>query len=152
VQSYKGTDACWGTNLRGVKTSPVVLNVPNRVVYSPHAYEFAPPTKDGVVVPSLIEKTWGYIYQDNIAPVFVGEFALPRGNDVKKEKWYKDFVNYLASTKGNAPLPGAQGISWSYFGFTPNSGDTQGVLEDSAGWDKVNPKVMNPLKEIETSR
>jgi aryl-phospho-beta-D-glucosidase BglC (GH1 family) len=148
VQFYKGKGEGWGTNLMGVKTQPVVLNVPNRVVYSPHAYEFADPSKDGVVVPDLINDAWGYIYQDNIAPVFVGEFALSKNSTPKQDAWYKDFVNYLATTKGNSSQSGDQGISWGYFGFTPNSGDTQGVLTDN--YNDANSKVVDELRKIET--
>lgn len=150
VQYYKGSSSCWGTNLEGVKTDPVVLNTPNRVVYSPHAYEFAPPTQNGVVVPSQIEKTWGYIYRDNIAPIFVGEFGLPKGDAPKLTEWYRDFVGYLDKTTGKSPQAGAKGISWAVFNFTPNSSDTQGVLKESPGWNTVNPKVMDELKKIET--
>ena len=148
VQNYNGTDEGWGINLKGVKAAPVVLNVPNRVVYSPHAYSFAKPSKDGVMVPNLINAAWGYIYQDNIAPVFVGEFALPKDNTPKNVAWYKDFVNYLATTKGNSPQPGDLGISWAYFGFTPNSGDTAGVLTDN--YKDANNKVVDELRKIET--
>ena len=127
VQNYNGTNEGWGTNLAGVKTAPVVLTVPNRVVYSPHAYDFAPPSQNKKVVASLINSARGYIYQDNLAPVFVGEFALSKNDTPEDEAWYKDFVNYLATTTGNSPQPGDQGISWGYFGFTPNSGDTRGA-------------------------
>ena len=150
VENYNDTSEGWGINLAGVKTAPVVLSVPNRVVYSPHAYEFVKPSKNGVMDPSLINSAWGYIYENNIAPVFVGEFALSKDKDTpeKEEKWYKDFVNYLATTKGNSPQPGDQGISWGYFGWTPNSGDTVGVLTDN--YKDANNKVVDELKQIET--
>ena len=148
VENYGSTSEGWGINLAGVKTAPVVLNVPNRVVYSPHAYDFALPSQNFKLDASLINNAWGYIYQDNLAPVFVGEFALSKADAPKNVAWYKDFVNYLATTTGNSPQPGDQGISWGYFGFTPNSGDTQGVLTDN--YKDPNSKVVDELKKIET--
>jgi hypothetical protein len=64
--------------------------------------------------------------------------------------WYKEFVGYLETTSATSPQPRAQGISWAYLGFTPNSADTVGVLKDTPGWDAVNTNVMDELKKIET--
>ncbi len=145
VELYKGTNAGWGENLMGVKTDPVKLDVPNQLVYSPRAYSWTlPPVTE-------MDNYWGYIYRDNIAPVLVGEFGLTSTDDAaSNERWYKEFVDYLAKTTGNSPQPGDKGISWAYLGYTPNSDDTIGVLKNTPGWDDVNTDVMDELKKIET--
>ncbi len=38
VETYQGQNYWWGGNLMGVRDRPIMLNVPNQVVYSPHAY------------------------------------------------------------------------------------------------------------------
>ena len=38
VGTYQGQSYWWGGNLMGVKDRPIVLDVPDRVVYSPHDY------------------------------------------------------------------------------------------------------------------
>ncbi|MBJ8192122.1 cellulase family glycosylhydrolase, partial [Bacillus cereus] len=72
----------WGGNLTGVANYPVVLDVPNRVVYSPHDYgpgvSSQPWFNDPAFpsnLPAIWDQTWGYISKQTIAPVRVGEFG-----------------------------------------------------------------------------
>jgi endoglucanase len=70
----------FSTDLTKVHGLPVVLNVANRVVYSPHSYSFSG-FSDYVSYSSLsqqLRQQWGYILTQNrpwTAPVWVGEFG-----------------------------------------------------------------------------
>jgi endoglucanase len=73
----------WGGNLEGVAQNPVVLNTPNQLVYSAHDYDPAEPFhqpwfNSSTTQTSLETKwntSWGYIYAQNIAPIWLGEFG-----------------------------------------------------------------------------
>ena len=66
--------------LMGVKDRPIMLNVPNRVVYSPHDYGpnlfrqqwFNSSTTYQSLV-QVWESFWGYLHSTATAPVWVGE-------------------------------------------------------------------------------
>ena len=82
---------------------------------------------------------WGYIYQQNIAPVWVGEFGT-KLSDPKDAPWLQALTAYLGGdfdNDGKSDLaPGEKGISWTYWSWNPNSGDTGGILADD--WQTVN--------------
>jgi endoglucanase/chitinase len=65
-------------DLRPVAANPLVLNVPNKVVYSVHEY---PSTiagnkpNDGPAYCAQMKSVWGYLVTGNIAPVWVGEIG-----------------------------------------------------------------------------
>ena len=82
IGTYNGQSYWWGGNLMGVKDRPVALNVPNKSVYSAHDYPnsvYPQPWFQAANypanLPALFTQMWGYIYQQNIAPVSVGEFG-----------------------------------------------------------------------------
>ena len=89
----------WSGDLTGVATSPVTLNTPNKVVYSPHEYGSNPGDAYGYCpasfktatgdkgyahqwffdptfpanMPHIWDTEWGYIAKQGIAPVWIGE-------------------------------------------------------------------------------
>lgn len=85
----------WSGKLNTVQATPVTLAIPNKVVYSPHEYgswpgtpaahqwfypeEFVGPTYAGLPfpqnMPSVWSRQWGYLVEQNIAPVWIGEFG-----------------------------------------------------------------------------
>lgn len=85
----------WAGKLDGAKTTPVTLTVPGKLVYSPHEYGaflrgvavqpwFKPEEKVGPNyaglpypqnMPEVWRREWGYLAEDNIAPVWIGEFG-----------------------------------------------------------------------------
>lgn len=76
------------------KTS-IVLNVANRVVYSPHDYPnsvYPQPqfqaTDFGPALPAKFRQMWGYIYENNVAPVYIGEFGT-KLQDPKDTVWFE---------------------------------------------------------------
>lgn len=141
-----GKGTWWGGNLTGVKSKPVVLKVKNRVVYSPHEYPssvFDQPWFHDKRYPENLravwDKQWGYIVTKNIAPVFVGEFGTKLQTSSDK-KWLSKFVGYLKDRR----------ISWGYWSFNPNSGDTGGLLKDD--WFTREKAKLAALKPILTPK
>ncbi len=124
----------WGGNLSGVARAPVILNVPNRVVYSPHDYGpdvypqgwFKDPTFPANL-PSVWDSHWGYIAEQGIAPIVLGEFGGRSVGTDAEGKWQRALVAYLDQHDIGF-------ISWA---LNPDSGDTGGILEDD--WLTVNP-------------
>ncbi|HEY8384123.1 MAG TPA: cellulase family glycosylhydrolase [Microvirga sp.] len=146
VQEHNGQSYWWGGNLMGVRERPVSLDVKDRVVYSPHDYPhsiywsqpwtFAPNFPDNL--PGLFDQMWGYIYKENIAPIYIGEMGS-RFQDPRDVAWFSKIRQYIGGdfdTNGSRDIPaGNQGISWSWWALNPNSSDTGGILQDD--WYKV---------------
>ena len=135
----------WGGNLQGVSTYPVQLNVPNRLVYSvhdypasiyPHSWFNAPNYPNNL--PGVWDTYWGYVLKNGIAPVWVGEFGS-RLQTTSDQQWFTTLVSYLGT--------GASGISWTFWCWNPNSGDTGGILNDD--WTTINQTKQNDLDPIE---
>ncbi|MET7698042.1 cellulase family glycosylhydrolase [Streptomyces sp. NPDC005485] len=137
VQTFNGTSGWWGGNLMGVAQYPVQLNVANRVVYSAHDYAtsvaqqswFNDPSFPANM-PGVWDKYWGYIFKQNIAPVWVGEFGTTLTSTID-QKWLAALVSYMRPTS----TYGADSISWTFWSWNPNSGDTGGILKDD--WTSV---------------
>jgi aryl-phospho-beta-D-glucosidase BglC (GH1 family) len=148
----------WGGNLSNAGDFPVALNVPGRLVYSAHDYPASvypqPWFSDANYpknLPGIWDKNWGYLFREGIAPVLLGEFGskLQTSSD---QLWGNQMVDYLkgdlSGNGTNALPPGAQGISWTWWAWNPNSGDTGGILNDD--WTTVNQQKVNDLKPIES--
>src|SRR5262249_24778643 len=84
---YNGSCDWWGGNLEGAQTFPVVLNVANRLVYSPHDYGpnlyvqswFNGSTTSASLI-SVWTKYWAYLSLNGIAPVWLGAFGTTNNN------------------------------------------------------------------------
>ena len=157
VGTYKGQSYWWGGNLMGVKDRPITLDVANRVVYSPHDYPNSVfpqtwfQTADfGANLPNVFRNAWGYIYEDNIAPIWVGEFGT-KLQDPKDVVWFEAITSYLSGdfdNNGTIDIPAGTGdMSWAYWSWNPNSGDTGGILADD--WRTINENKMAYLTPIE---
>jgi endoglucanase len=146
----------WGGNLAGVKDHPVVLNTANRVVYSPHDYgisvydhqDWFDTTKHPDFpnnLPAVWDHFFGYIAKQNIAPVLVGEFGSTLA-DTRDVAWMKALVSYMQTN----------GMSFTYWSWNPDSGDTGGIVQDD--WTTVNqnkqsilqPALVPPVKSGST--
>ena len=134
----------WGGNLEGVRNNPVRLSVANRLVYSPHEYGpgvFAQPWFSSPNVESILADRWqkgfGYIHDAGTAPILIGEFGAKNvGPDTVEGRWIRQFSDYLAE----------KGISWTFWAWNPNSGDTGGVLQDD--WKTINSAKMGLLSGL----
>ncbi len=144
VQSYDGKLYWWGGNLAGAGTYPVRLSNPKKLVYSAHDYPatvwgqswFSDP-KYPANLPGVWDTYWGYLVKQNKAPVLLGEFGTKLQTQ-SDEQWLTALASYLGT--------GANGISWTFWSWNPNSGDTGGILADD--WITVNQKkqnILNPL-------
>ena len=157
VATYKGENYWWGGNLMGVRDRPIKLDVDNKLVYSAHDYPnsiyeqpwFQTPDFPGNL-PGIFDKMWGYIYREGIAPVYIGEFGtkLTQAKDIA---WYEAITSYLSGdfdNDGDIDLrDGDLGISWTFWSWNPNSGDTGGILKDD--WKTVNENKMVYLEPIQ---
>ena len=159
VGTYQGQNYWWGGNLMGVKDRPIVFNVANRLVYSPHDYPNSVfpqtwfQTADfGAGLPAVFRKAWGYIYEQNIAPIYIGEFGT-KLVDPKDAIWLEAITSYISGDLDNNGTTdiaaGNQGINWTFWSWNPNSGDTGGILADD--WQTVNQNKMAYLTPIKFS-
>ena len=126
----------WGANLMGVKDYPIDFGSPERnkqIVYSPHDYGprvyEQPWFKDGFTYESLYKDAWHdywlYIAEDDIAPIFVGEWGgFMEGDNLK---WMEYFRQLIAERH----------LHHTFWCFNANSGDTGGLVKDDfKTWDE----------------
>ncbi|MHB1422345.1 MAG: cellulase family glycosylhydrolase [Gemmataceae bacterium] len=151
IQTYDGQSTWWGGNLMGAGQYPVVLDVANRVVYSPHDYPASVYNQPWFSasnypnnLPSVWNQFWGYLYRQDIAPVWLGEFGS-KLQTTSDQQWYQQLTAYLADTTG-APA-GGTGMSWTWWSWNPNSADTGGILQND--WTTVNENKVQGLIPIE---
>lgn len=127
-------------NLSGVRQRPLVLNVPNKVVYSVHEY---PPSVAGngvdarpAAMVARMNRVWGYLVTDGIAPVWVGEMGSSLRTAVDG-RWMNTMIDYLngrLGAEGGPTFSGAQqGISFDWWSW----GNFDGWVPDGflADWD-----------------
>ena len=136
----------WGGNLEGVRNNPVRLPVANKVVYSLHEYgpEVSPQPwlTSKNLEKNLLDrwsKGFGYIHDQKIAPILVGEFgAKDFSTKTISGRWMKAFTDYM----------GKKGMSWTYWAWNPGSGDTGGLLTpDLVTLEKKKmPTILNLIK------
>ena len=158
IQFYQdGTSYWWGGNLENADNFPVRLDVPNRLVYSPHAYPasvYAQPWFNDPAypanLPDIWDRTWGYLYHDNVAPILLGEFGS-RLETMQDRQWVETMVQYLG---GDFDLDGVadisatnQGPSWTWWSWNPNSSDTGGILDDD--WQTVHRDKIDHLETLQ---
>lgn len=146
VETARSGSYWWGGNLSNAGAFPVQLNVANRVVYSPHDYPASVYPQSWFSasnypnnLPQVWDQNWGYLYRQNIAPVLLGEFGSTLQSQ-SDQRWASAMVTYLNSMT----TAGHQGISWTWWSWNPNSGDTGGILQDD--WTTVNLAKVNLLK------
>ena len=123
----------WGGNLRGVKDFPVDLGkYQNKLVYSPHDYGPTvyeqPWFKGSYTYDSLMKDCWHdnwfYIYEDNTAPLLIGEW----GGFMREPNL--TWMTYMRQ------LIGKYHLNHTFWCLNANSGDTGGLLlDDFTTWD-----------------
>jgi endoglucanase len=143
VESYNNQYYWWGGNLSGAGTYPVRLSDPKKLAYSAHDYPasvYGQPWFSDASYPNnlagLWDQRWGYLVKQNIAPVWVGEFGT-KLETTSDAQWLDTLVNYIKTN----------GMSWTYWSWNPNSGDTGGILQDD--WNTVNQNKQQKLISIQ---
>ena len=137
VQGMHVVDERWywvGGNLRGARERPIELDVEGRLVYSPHDYPRSvvdvPWLRDATPeqMVQLFRKHWGYLAEEGIAPVLIGETGA-RMDDPEDAAYLDALFGYLEGLADASPGgTGGAGVAW--WGWNPNSHDTGGLLGD----------------------
>jgi len=159
VAVHDGVYGWWGGNLMGAKARPVNLSVSDKLVYSPHDYPESIYPQPWLTasnypdnLPAVFDRFWGHLYHEGIAPILLGEFGsrLDRPRDVA---WLQEIIGTLQGDRdgdGDIDTPGA-GMSFAWWSWNPNSGDTGGILADD--WqtllthklDALDPLLSDPV-------
>jgi endoglucanase len=132
----------WGGNLSAAAQYPVRLSKPDKLVYSAHEYAtsvfhqswFDDPTFPANM-PALWDHFFGYLVKQHIAPVLVGEFGSTLANP-KDKVWLQNLLAYMGT--------GTSGMSFTYWSWNPDSGDTGGILKDD--WQTVDQNKQSILQ------
>ena len=117
----------WGGNLSMAEQYPVRLSEPDKLVYEAHDYGpevnaqkwFQTPDFPNDL-PSVWTQHWAYLQMDNVAPVLLGEFGGRSVGQDPEGVWQRSLVSFLRQND----------ISYTYWSWNPNSGDTGGILEE----------------------
>ncbi|MBR6257295.1 MAG: cellulase family glycosylhydrolase [Lachnospiraceae bacterium] len=133
----------WGGNLRGVKDFPVNLGkYQNKLVYSPHDYGptvYEQPWFEGKYTYDSLMKdcwhdNWFYIYEDNTAPLLIGEWG---GFMREPNLTWMTYMRQLISKYH---------LNHTFWCLNANSGDTGGLLlDDFTTWDDEKYKFVKEV-------
>ncbi|HEX3148910.1 MAG TPA: Calx-beta domain-containing protein [Gemmataceae bacterium] len=157
VQQASSGWTWWGGNLSNAGMYPVRLDVPGRLVYSPHDYPASVYPQPWFSAPdyphnlyAVWEANWGYLFRQGTAPILLGEFGS-KLETTSDQLWADTIVNYLSGDldgNGTNDLgPGQQGASWTWWSWNPNSGDTGGILQDD--WIHVQQPKIDRLTPVQ---
>lgn len=147
IETYGGDHYWWGGNLLGAKKAPVRLSLPDRLVYSAHDYGpevymqrwFQAPDFPHNLA-SLWMQHWGGLKDEGVAPVLLGEFGGRSVGADQEGTWQRTIVAYLRD----------HGISYTYWCWNPDSGDTGGILKDD--WQTVDKAKLDLLATYQWPR
>jgi len=140
VNDYHNT--WWGANLMGVRDFPVDLGSEERnrqIVYSIHEYGpdvFMQPWFEGGFDQRRLydenwHKFWLFIHEENIAPVFIGEWGgFLTGDNIR---WMNCLTDLITEHQ----------LNHTFWCFNPNSPDTGGLIgDDFRTWDEDKFKIF----------
>ena len=140
IETYQNQWYWWGGNLLGEKNYEVKFNTPDKLVYSVHDYgpslHMMSWFNDGNFpnnMPAKWDQMWGHFIKNDEAPILVGEFGSRMETGID-QKWMPKLVQYMnGDWDGNGTIDlaqGDQGASWTYWAWSPGSGDTGGIMND----------------------
>jgi endoglucanase len=135
----------WGGDLAEAGQYPVTLSSPGHVVYSAHDYGpnlFEQTWFNSSTTPASLDAVWnanwGYLYSQDIAPVWVGEFGTDNtAADVESSvagsqgQWFESLVSYLAANPW---------MGWTYWAL--NGEDSYDLLDSN-----YDPAPVSALKQ-----
>lgn len=147
VQAVGGDNYWWGGNLEAARAYPIQLSHDHRLVYSAHDYGpavFGQPWFTSRDFPgnlaNIWTQHWAWLAVDGVAPVLVGEFGGRSVGQDPEGTWQRSLIAFLRS----------RGLSYSYWSWNPDSGDTGGILEDD--WTTVNAAKLDLLRSYQWPR
>ncbi|MCJ1476152.1 hypothetical protein MMC13_004817 [Lambiella insularis] len=89
-------------DLSGARDRPVELKIPHRVVYSAHVYSWSGwgsmspfATRPYPEFADEMKKNWGYLLDEDIAPVWVAEFGAPNHPGKGDKHYWDNLMKYL---------------------------------------------------------
>lgn len=140
-----GTES--GNDLSGARTRPVVLDIPDRVVYSAHVYawsgwgsmegRFSKRTYPSFV--RTMRQNWAYLVENNLAPVWIGEFGAPQKPGAGDANYWSNLMRYLKAIDAD----------FGYWAINPrkpknNAKEGYSIVED----DWVTPVLDYRMKDM----
>lgn len=143
-----------GTDWSGVRKYPVTLDVPDKLVYSAHEYPGEISGQKVSAGPGLIQRMnemWGWVVNENIAPVFIGEIGSSMKSP-QSQAWAATIVPYLNGTPPDGlRIPaGGQGVSTDWWAWGYLGGQMpDGTLESD--WKTPRPEqeaVYSKLRQV----
>lgn len=139
IEEYQGDWYWWGGNLEGAAQFPVRLLYPDKLVYSIHDYgpEVYPQSWFWDPwfphnLPALWQRYWAYLPLEG-QTVLVGEFGARSVGLDKEGIWLRSLVAFMQ----------ANGFSYTYWAWNPDSGDTGGLLK--ADWTTLDQAKLQRL-------
>ncbi|KAH6660018.1 cellulase [Truncatella angustata] len=98
-----GTES--GNDLTGVAKRPVEVDVENKVVYSAHVYAWSGwgssegrySKRNYASFIRAMRTNWAYLVEDDIAPVWLGEFGAPHHPSQGDANYWNNLLRYLKS-------------------------------------------------------
>jgi endoglucanase len=148
----------WAGNLTGAKAAPVRLNVKNRLVYSPHEYGPGlgkPPWfKEEKEMHRVWRKAWGHLIEEDIAPVYLGEFGSSNGlrpgeppadcfddkGEFSQGRWLRALISWLESS-------GAHWAWWPLNGTMSDASDASRKFGDLEFYGVLAPDWEKPAND-----
>jgi endoglucanase len=140
-----GTES--GNDLSGVAARPVRLDVDHRVVYSAHVYSWSGwGSREGRYAkrsyPSFVaamRNNWAYLVEQNLDPVWVGEFGAPHHPGVGDAHYWENLLRYLKSINAD----------FGYWAINPrkpsdNAHESYRLVED----DWITPVLDYRMKDL----
>jgi endoglucanase len=135
----------WGGDLAEAGQYPVVLSSPGHVVYSAHDYGpdlFQQTWFNSSTTPASLDavwnQNWGYLYTQDVAPVWVGEFGTDNtAADIESStagsqgQWFESLVGYLSANPW---------MGWTYWAL--NGEDSYDLLDSN-----YDPTPVSALKQ-----
>lgn len=141
----EGTESA--NDVSGARVRPVKLDVDNRLVYSSHVYGWSGwGSLDGRFVQrsyasfvKTMRWNWGYLLEQDIAPVWVGEFGAPNGPNNGNQNYWANLFRYLKSVDAD----------FGYWALNPrkprgNARESYALVED----DYITPVVDYRMKDM----
>jgi endoglucanase len=135
-------------DLSGAKTRPVQLSIAGRVVYSAHVYKwsgwgslrpFSGRTYEDFA--ATMWANWGYLLEEETAPVWVGEFGTPDTPSEGDQNYWRHLVRYLRTVDA----------SWGYWALNARKAtgewESYGLVGD--GWDWASIRRDSRLADLQ---